>query len=77
MTGVTAAAGVPADFWGGVDPEIAEFERGLPVSSKGCAGQAQRRTVTPLIERPGRGLEITKIIAACAYMTGATGRFGL
>lgn len=32
MTDTTAAVGVPADFWDGVDPEIAEFERGLLAS---------------------------------------------
>lgn len=32
MTDATVAAGVPADFWDGVDPEIAEFEQGLLAS---------------------------------------------
>lgn len=29
MTNAAVAAGLPANFWDGVDPEVAEFERGL------------------------------------------------
>lgn len=51
-----------ADFWNGVDPEIAEFERGL-LESIAQAKRGEGRVTTPeqiIVRRQGRPVGSTK-----------------